>query len=358
MHRRFAVVLLAALAVAAVFVLPAQASAKATHIASKSSVRVLRAPHSGLQAKPGGFRIAWTATAVMPVGTAETGGGVAVASKFYVPGGFNASGTPVNNLQIYNKAGNTWSQGATLPGAGGGWVDGAVCVNPADKTIHVVNGSDGSFLYAAHQVYDIVANTWSFKSFPVLSNGTQYASQDSGCAFIGGKMYLFGGYGVLTGGAAGVQTLTWAYDPATDTWIDTTKAMITGRIWQGYTSNATTAYAAGGFPTVPATTPTNKAERFTPAGGWVAQPNIPVALGGPGEAIVSNHLIVFGGDNGTVMSNKTYGCNLPACPSWATTAFNLPVARGYFSWGSGTSAFGAGGFNSSFAVQNTGEHLP
>ncbi|HEX9313661.1 MAG TPA: hypothetical protein VGA30_12685 [Actinomycetota bacterium] len=58
------------------------------------------------------------------------------------------------------------------------------------------------------------------------------------------------------------------------------------------------------------------------------------------------------------MSNKTYGCNLPACASWATTGFNLPVAKGFFAWGSGSSIYSGGGFDSAFNALTAAEHLP
>ena len=154
------------------------------------------------------------------------------------------TGAVVNNLQIYNKTTNAWIQGAVLPGTGGGWADAAICYNSADNTLHVVNGVDGAFLYAAHQVYDVATNTWSFKSFPVLASGDTWYGQDQGCAFIGGKMYLFGGYGIISPSqpSAQLESATWVYDPATDTWTDTLKLMKPpgGFLWSGYTNTTTT----------------------------------------------------------------------------------------------------------------------
>src|SRR2546430_5850598 len=216
MRKRFAVVLLASTAVAAVFTLPAHASSKSTHRALRAGAHALRVPKSLLPHKADHVNVAWTPGAPLPVGVAETGGGAAAGTKFYVPGGYNSTGAVVNNLQIYNKTTNAWIQGAVLPGTGGGWADAAICYNSADNTLHVVNGVDGAFLYAAHQVYDVATNTWSFKSFPVLASGDTWYGQDQGCAFIGGKMYLFGGHGIISPPQPRAQlgSAPWASGPA------------------------------------------------------------------------------------------------------------------------------------------------
>jgi kelch motif-containing protein len=360
MHRRFAVVLLAATAAAAVFVMPAQASGKSTHRALRSSVHALRAPRgSDVAQKPSVPNIAWVAGAPMPVALAEQGGGVGFSGFFWSIGGYNGSGVVQNNTQRYSKGANTWAAGAPIPGApSAGWADAAFCFDSAAKKIHVVNGVDGSFLYAAHQVYDPLANTWTYAAAPNIPAAGNYYSQDSGCAFIGGKMYLFGGYGLTdAGGTAGLQTLTWVYDPATDTWSDTGKSMVTSYLWQGYTSTATAAYSAGGLDL--GFVQHNNTESFTPAGGWVAGAALPQALGGVGEGTVSGRIVIWGGQTtaGT-MSNKTYACTLPACGSWTTLGFNIPAAKGYFAFGSGTSVYSAGGYDSAFAVLASSEHLP
>jgi hypothetical protein len=360
MLKRIAVVLLAASAVAAAFVIPAQASGRSTHQVLRSSVRALRAPAgSAIAHKPSAPNVSWVAAAPMPVALAEQGGGAAFSGFFWSIGGFNGSGVVQNNTQRYNKSSNSWAAGAPIPGApSAGWADAAFCFDSANKKIHVVNGVDGQFLYAAHQVYDPVHNTWSNLARPNIPAAGNYYSQDSGCAFIGGKMYLFGGYGLTdAGGTAGLQTLTWVYNPGTDTWADTGKSMVSSYLWQGYTSTGTTAYSAGGLDL--GFVPHNSTESFTPAGGWVAGAALPQALGGPGEGTVAGRVIVWGGEtSGGTMSNKTYACTLPACASWSTLAFNIPAAKGFFAFGSGTSVYSAGGYDSAFTVLSSAEHLP
>src|SRR5207247_5756042 len=127
---------------------------------------------------------------------------------------------------------NTWSTDADhlsdlsgLPGV----ADAAICAD-ANGKIHVVDGTlDGSFIYASHFLFDPAApagSKWSALAFPNTPVDGNYYSQDPGCVFIQGKMYLFGGYGLTDAqGTAQVERLTWVYDPTTDTWSDTGKLM-------------------------------------------------------------------------------------------------------------------------------------
>src|SRR5438093_52377 len=140
MQRRFAVVLLAAVALAAVFILPARAASRGTHRALRSSVRALHAPKATVN-QHANVNVAWTPAATMPTAVEETGGGAGAGNSFYVIGGYTSfsPNTVTNANQLYKKTTNTWSSKAPIPGTGGGWADAGFCVNPADKTIHVLN---------------------------------------------------------------------------------------------------------------------------------------------------------------------------------------------------------------------------
>src|SRR5437667_10675404 len=86
MQRRFAVVLLAAVALAAVFILPARAASRGTHRALRSSVRALHAPKATVN-QHANVNVAWTPAATMPTALEETGGGAGAGNSFYVIGG-------------------------------------------------------------------------------------------------------------------------------------------------------------------------------------------------------------------------------------------------------------------------------
>ncbi|SRR5712691_8042499 len=376
MHRRFAVVLLAAVALAAVFILPARAAGKATHVARAYGVRGLVKSSRSLGAvqKPSNVNVAWTSAATMPVAVEETGGGAAFGSFLWVPGGYeNFTGPSLNDtVQLYKKTTNTWTNDTAnpippVPGLVPGLADAGSCFDPVGKKVHILDGvaydsTGAGFIIAQHLVYDPLAPSGSrisFLSFPVDSLGNVWFGQDQGCAFIGGKMYLFGGYGVVGGGSAAIQKITWVYDPGTDTWSDTGKMMQHPRLWQGYTSNTTNAFAAGGTDNIGTFAPLSSTEKFTPATGWAATANLPIALLAPGEGLVQTHLLVWGGGNSSfITQNKTYHCALPSCSTFTTTAFNLPSAKWFSAFGSGASVFNAGGDTGSGVPVNTAEHLP
>ena len=63
----------------------------------------------------------WATMAPIPVPHAQSRG-TAVGTNIYVPGGFNSVsfGGPLDTMQIYNTATNTWSAGMTMPGTRGG----------------------------------------------------------------------------------------------------------------------------------------------------------------------------------------------------------------------------------------------
>jgi Galactose oxidase, central domain len=375
MPRRFAIVLLAAAATAAVFILPAQAAGKSTHVAVRTSVRAVHAPKAR-GAAPQAPTVAWTSGATMPVAVEETGGGAGAGSSFYVPGGYKnfscGTGTCLNDtVQKYVKTSNTWTNDTANPippvtGLQPGLADAAVCYDPTGKKVHIIDGvaydsAGNGFIIAEHLVYDPAAPTgrMTYLSLPVDSLGNVWFGQDQGCAFIGGKMYLFGGYGVIGGNPAQIENATWVYDPATDTWSDTGKLMQHPRLWMGYTANASLAFAAGGTDNIFTFVPLASTERFSPSGGWVATANLPKALLAPGEGLVGTHLVVWGGgDSSFITQNKDYHCNLPACSAFTTLAFNLPSSKWFSAFGAGSSMFNGGGDTGSGIPTNTSEHLP
>jgi len=381
MRKRFAAGLLAACAVSAGFMLPANASARsANHVARAYAVKGMARNAAKLMkadAQPQNVNIAWTAAAAMPVAVAENNGGAVGGKVFYVPGGYTNFNTPSTNatVQAYNLTTNTWSNDTanpipTVPGLVPGLADASICFDPVGKQMHIVDGvgfdsSGNGFLITQHWEYNPTAPTgqrWTQLSSPVLATGDTWFAQDQGCGFIAGKMYLYGGYGIIspTQPAGIIEQATWSYDPATDTWTDTGKLMVTGRLWMGYTSNSTNAFAAGGTNNLTNFAPLATTEKFTPATGWAASATLPTALLGPGEGNVKTHLLVWGGQNSTgTTQNKTYGCTLPNCTAFSTTAFNVPSAKSFSAFGSGASnVYNAGGQTGTFVPVTTAEHLP
>ena len=368
MKKRFAVSAIAGLALAAL-ASPAFAqinSSRSPQVALRSNVRAVSLK-SVAKAHPGAPQANWTNLTSMNTAVGEPGGGALTGGKLYVPGGFNSSGAVTDQMQIYTVATNTWSTDADhlsaltgLPGV----ADAAVCADTNGK-IHVVDGTlDGAFIYAAHFMFDPAApvgSKWSALAFPNTGTDGNYYAQDPGCAFISGKMYLFGGFGLTDlQGTAQVEKLTWAYDPVANTWSDTGKLMITARFWHGYTGIPKRAFAAGGTDNATTFAPIKKTETFTPSTGWKPMADLPVARLAPGMGLLGPTLAVFGGGDSTFTPlASTVGCvgGTGCGPGpWNDLAKNLNTARWFTAWGSGGGKlYDAGGFNSAGATLSSAE---
>ena len=292
----------------------------------------------------------WINVASMTQAVQEMGGGAATGNKVYVPGGYIEFTTPTlyDKMQVYTPSSNTWvvdSQPMPAPAEVGstGWADAAVCADTAGK-VYVVNGVDGAFLYSALQIYDTtlpLGSRWSFGPNPNIGGTNNFYSQDSGCAVISNKLYLFGGYGLTDlNPTAAIQKITWVLDLGDDTG----KLMKTARFWHGYAQTTTNAYVAGGTNDITFFTPTATTEAFSPASGWASLGNMPVGRLAPGMSSILGRLIVYGGgDPSFTVLNSTVLCTLPSCTSWTAFARNLNTARWFFVYGTTSNNVSADG---------------
>jgi hypothetical protein len=287
----------------------------------------------------------------------------------YVPGGLY-SDKLLGQMQIYD--GTSWTVDAEImpyPEEAGtsGWYLGAVCADPAGK-IHVLNGTmDGINITASHQVFDPSAPAglrWSWGPPPVLPTLSAYfVSILSGCAYIGGKLYLFGGLGYINYTPPPPEewtplAATWVYDPATGVWSDTGMPMITPREMHTYGSSASFAFVAGGSPDNSTYTPT--VERFSPATGWASLPDLPAARYAFGMGVARRLLLVWGGLDATGLTlGSTLKCRPAGCASWTDMNRNLATPRSWFAWASGGGKlYAAGGFDDLGANLSSAEKAP
>jgi uncharacterized repeat protein (TIGR01451 family) len=180
----------------------------------------------------------WIARAPIPVGT-RNHAAAAVDGKIYVTGGAVAGA--MDNLQIYDIAGDTWSAGAPLPEAR--WAHTAAAIN---GEVYVVGGLDDVEAQATTFVYSPTLNSW--RTVAPMSNPRYWVAS----AAANGKLYVVGGDGE-------VSTVE-EYDPVADAW--TTKApMLQGRAAAGATSLGDYVFVAGGGYTQYL----SSAERYDPA---------------------------------------------------------------------------------------------
>jgi hypothetical protein len=268
----------------------------------------------------------------MTLGIDATGGAY-VDGRFNVPGGVTDAGNYFDRVQIYD--GTAWTVDPDpIPLAG--WSSGAVCTD--GRTIHLVNGSADFLDISAHQVYDPAApvgDRWRVLRPPALPDGREYVSSMSGCTFIDGVMYLYGGYGSVDPGLFEWLDDTWAWNPAGDSWTDTGHQLNVRRTWFSYSNGAglTSAYAAGGWGD-----PVNylaSVERFDPTTGWQLLSRMPVKRYGSGLGVVGDRLVVFAGANYNGFVESTIMCQLPCRQGWTATPFPINVHRIFAAWATG-----------------------
>jgi hypothetical protein len=362
MLRRLVLTALSAVVLAGLVVHPAGAGQQAAQSRRWASIRLPGGAPTAASLRVHGNAplVNWASAGTMGTAVAETGGAGFVKGRVVVPGGWKSTSALFDKIQTLNLATNAWTTDTANPIPGTNTnsprADFAVCTDGNGK-VHLLQGQtlDGmgnGLIFAAHFVYDPKAasgSRWTFLAYPQLANGSIYYSLGSGCVFIGGKLYLFGGLGIVDPpGTTGVipQGLTWVYNPVTNTWTDTGKTMVQGRFWAGYTGNSTNAYVVGGTRNASNNASLSTAETFTPAGGWTSLATIPSTAAGrlaPGLAIRAGNLDVFGGGKGNssigfTLWSSTYGCALPSCTSWSDQSLNLTTARWFFGWASGKTA--------------------
>ena len=144
----------------------------------------------------------WTTGAPIPIPHAQSRG-AAIGTNIYVPGGFNSVsfGGPLDAMQIYNTATNTWSSGMSLPGTRGGTA--AVAFN---NLVYVIAGYTTPFPTVTNTVFIYNPGTNSY------TNGAPMPAGEGNVAGVlyNGEIYVVGG-----GTAPGAQ---YAYNPTTNTW--------------------------------------------------------------------------------------------------------------------------------------------
>jgi hypothetical protein len=312
-------------------------------------------------ARPAGTNASWS-PAGSPNTTVSQTSAVFLKGKVYMPGGWLSGFASLNDkMQILKPGTNAWSVDAQpMPT---GTAQSSVCAS--GSKVYVVNGIDtNGSLQSKLQIYDPAASQgsrWSTGPAPsTVADGSLY-SRDGGCAWIGGKLYLFGGQASTTNGTInGISGFTWAFDPNAGTWSDTGFKMPTGAWTFGYAQSSKYAFVAGGRDKND--NYLQDVSRFSPSSGWSKRAKLPTPSGAPsgsgldwpGVGILGNSLAVFGGAATNSYQSRTLLCLLPCKSSamWTNANKNLVAARAEFgSASSGTTLFaidgaGNGGFQS------------
>jgi len=120
---------------------------------------------------------------------------VVVGGKIYAIGGRHSG--VLRNVDVYDIATDTWSQGPPLPGPTSGMAAGLL----ADGKIHVIGGEDpstfGGHVIDRHYVLDLASNTWSEGPKALLAVHGGGAAQVAGVLLIAGGSRRQGTFSVL-----------------------------------------------------------------------------------------------------------------------------------------------------------------
>jgi uncharacterized protein (TIGR03437 family) len=147
----------------------------------------------------------WLTLAALPV-PLSNGEAIHLNGKIYVPGG-QTDTTAITTLYVYDIATNVWTTAANAPLPGSAYSGGT---DTAQGIIYVTGGLNSSSTGIANvRAYDVKADSWATLT-PM--NTARYSHE---AAFIDGKLYVAGGFGL-----AGGLTNGEVYDPATQRWTN------------------------------------------------------------------------------------------------------------------------------------------
>ncbi|MEV0093796.1 carboxypeptidase regulatory-like domain-containing protein [Streptomyces sp. NPDC050738] len=211
-----------------------------------------------------------------------------------------------------------WTSLANLPTA---VMDNAVATGP-DGRVYSVGGLGATSVLSSVNVYDPQATTWAAAADPKTAREAPQA------AFLGGKLYVTGGWG-----ADGSNlTSTQIYDPTSNTW--TSGASIPkGFAGAGSAVVAGKWYVVGGCATACGST---AVQVYDPAkDAWSSAAAYPEVTSWLGCGAIAKSLYCAGGSNGSKASAHAYTYN-PSTDTWTPIA-DLPFDL----WAMG--ATGAGG---------------
>ncbi|BBI32662.1 Kelch repeat-containing protein [Cohnella abietis] len=209
---------------------------------------------------------------------------VTLNNKIYTFGGFSGNaatydGGPLNTVEVYDLATDTWASKATMPSARG-WATAAVY----NGKIYVFGGLVSKSEEASNTVfvYDPTTDTWANKAnMPVI----QYAPSS---VVVNNKIYIVGG----STGASRVQNTLWEYTPENDTWIKkagmaTARCAVAAVYWDGVI------YAIGGATS---SSGTNVVEMYDISSDtWKSAPSMNDSRWGHASTVIGGKLSVFGG---------------------------------------------------------------
>lgn len=259
----------------------------------------------------------WVSRAAMPNATQETTP-IALNGKIYIVGGFDTSGRPSRQVQIYTPATNSWSTGAQLPRAmhhigiaaanGKLYLLGGYSTNAAGDSAYY---TPTNFAYE----YDPSANSWTAKAPLPVARGAHVALTYQG------KIYLLGGIDIINNGSPRNDI----YDPATNTWSTGASLPTVRDHVSGVVLDSLLYVISGG--SIHQNTKT--VEAYSPVTNlWHTFPDILLERHAPAVGAVKGKIYLAGGETNSVSDTQESEVFNPQNRTWTVIA-SLPTARSH-----------------------------
>jgi N-acetylneuraminic acid mutarotase len=272
----------------------------------------------------------------------------------YIIGGYTPqSSKDITQTVRYDPAANTWTALAPVPKAVS---ISSVIYAPVNNKLYVFGGQlvSTGLVYSSTLIYDIASNTWSTGAS--MPGARAFMS----AGYYNGKVYLVGGYS--SGSVTPSYSQTWEYNVTANTWTTKTSmpeglggaasAVVNGHL-----------YVIGGRDGI--IEARNQTYDYDIAhDSWSARANIPYGVNVPGVAVLHDKILVIGGGspfltmggtstmadaNSPQTINTTMIYN-PSANSWAAGP-NLNVPRSFIGGtGFGDYALAIGGYSSGYAT--------
>ena len=208
----------------------------------------------------------------LPAPIEEAGAAVA-GGNLYVLGGFNAAGSSLDSVYVFD--GGSWATGPRLPLP----VD-----HPSAAALddHVYLAGGHSNGRDSARLFRLDSDHWT-ELAPM-----HYARGGHGLVAAGGKLYAIGG----NDSRANVAPAE-AYDPASNSWAVLPALPVARNHVSGFVSGGAPCVAGGRYPT------TARVDCFDPAtGAWSRLPDLPQATSGGGAtAFVNGDVVMTGGQD-------------------------------------------------------------
>ncbi len=249
----------------------------------------------------------WQAGVQLPAARLEAGG-AALGDRLAVVDGFDGAIAIVNEVDLYDPIGNTWS---TLPDAPVAWTH--VDLAAAGGSLYLLGGLATTDFTADGTAWVLDSNATAWRQLASMPAGLERGA--AAVVAAPPRIYVIGG-AIANSAVATVL----AYDISSDTWTQLPDLPSPRSHAAGAILPDGTLLVAGGLHTLDATQPIADVDVLGPgASAWTARASMPTARGGCAYALFGSRFLCVGGEAGTSALDVTEAYDWVA-DAWTTLA--------------------------------------